>query len=398
VLLGVDTMIDEELSEMIALVMFDDIEMVDMTVAGQFRGKAEAVALEAVGVALGPGAALISPLADVLELDAEERGVKIIEAAIEAEGVHRAFQGSVIAHAANGQFDVGAIGNEGATVAKGAEIFLDDEAGANRVAEFALLEAAAVSVDGLGVIFNDPELVLFGDGADGLHVGAMAVEMHGNDADGARRDGGFDLRGIDIVGDRVGIDEHSFAAGNPDGFGGGEKSVGGGDHFVAGLDTEGEKGEPESVGAGVQADGMLHAKILGQLLFKASESGAHNISLAFHDGMEGVVDFAFDAVVLTGVAVKRNFQFCRYCGRRHSILLAGEKSGSKGSWRSSEARHGGWSDCLLMSRMVPESDYSSRADLLYPEFGNPALKRFNDVNAGSQGRVPVSSLRRRKGP
>jgi hypothetical protein len=38
VLLGVDAVIHEELSEMVALVMFDDIEMINMTIAGQFRG------------------------------------------------------------------------------------------------------------------------------------------------------------------------------------------------------------------------------------------------------------------------------------------------------------------------------------------------------------------------
>jgi len=68
---------------MVALVMFDDVEMEDMTVARQFLGELEAVTFEAIGVALGPGAALIGPVRDVLKLDTQERGVEIIEAAVE---------------------------------------------------------------------------------------------------------------------------------------------------------------------------------------------------------------------------------------------------------------------------------------------------------------------------
>jgi len=56
---------------------------------------------------------------------------------------------------------------------------LDDEAGADGIAELALFETIAVGINGLRVVFHDPEFVLLSDGADGLHIGAMAVEMHG---------------------------------------------------------------------------------------------------------------------------------------------------------------------------------------------------------------------------
>jgi len=71
----------------------------------------------------------------------------------------------------------------------------------------------------------------------------------------------------------VGIDEDGLASSNPDGLGGGEEGVGGGDDFVARLDAQREKGEPESVGAGVQADGMLHSKVLGSSFSKRARAG-----------------------------------------------------------------------------------------------------------------------------
>ena len=334
VLLDVDAMVNQELRQMVTLVVFDDVEMVDMTVARQFLGELEAGALEAIGVALGPGAALIGPAGDVLELDTQERGVEIIEAAVETERVHRTLERAMVTQTAHGLFDVGTIGNEGAAVAEGAEVFLDDEAGADGIAELALFETIAVGVDGLGVVFHNPEFVLLSDGADGLHISTMAVEVHGDDADGARGDGGFDLRGVDVVGDRVGIDEDGLAPSNPDGLSGGEEGVGGGDDFVARLDAQREKGQPESVGAGVQPDGMLHSKVLGEFLFETSEGGAHDIGLAFHDSVKGVVDFFLDAVVLAAVAVKRYFQFCRCRGRRHGILLENaEAKASRGVLR-----------------------------------------------------------------
>ena len=59
------------------------------------------------------------------------------------------------------------------------------------------------------------------------HVGALAVEVDGDDGLGLLGDGLLDLLGIDVLGLGVAIDEHSCGAGDPDGFGGGEEGVGG---------------------------------------------------------------------------------------------------------------------------------------------------------------------------
>ena len=52
----------------------------------------------------------------------------------------------------------------------------------------------------LRAILDHPELVLARDRHDRIHVGRLPVQMHRDDADGARRDRGLDRRGIDREG------------------------------------------------------------------------------------------------------------------------------------------------------------------------------------------------------
>jgi len=67
--------------------------------------------------------------------------------------------------------------------------------------------------------------VLFRDLADGLEIGAEAVEVNRDDRLGARRDRGFDLGRVDVLRLRIAIDEDRLGAGDPDRFGGGEEGV-----------------------------------------------------------------------------------------------------------------------------------------------------------------------------
>src|SRR5271165_6351388 len=99
--------------------------------------------------------------------------MEIIQAAVETEGVHGALRRAMVAQPPDRLFDIVAIGDEGAAVPKCAEVFLDDETGANRITQLSLLKAISVGIDGLRVIFHHPELMLLGDPADRLHVRAV---------------------------------------------------------------------------------------------------------------------------------------------------------------------------------------------------------------------------------
>ena len=56
----------------------------------------------------------------------------------------------------------------------------------------------------------------------------------------------------------IAIDEHRRRAGDPDGFGGGEKRVRMRDDLVARPDAQRHQRQPDRVGAVADADGVLH--------------------------------------------------------------------------------------------------------------------------------------------
>ncbi len=111
------------------------------------------------------------------------------------------------------------------------------------------------------VVLDHKELVLIGNLADGLHVRALSVQMDGDNRFRARRDGGLDLGGVEVVGLGIGVHKHGSGAGNPDCLGGGEECVGGGDALVARANAKGEESEPERVGTAIDPDGVLQAVI-----------------------------------------------------------------------------------------------------------------------------------------
>ena len=121
-----------------------------------------------------------------------------------------------------------------------------------------MLEAAAVGVDGLGVVLDDEAACgPVGDGLlNGRHVGALAVEMHGNDGLGLGRDGRLDEVGPDALGVRTAVYEHRGGPGDPDRLGGREKGVGVCDHLVAGPDVQRHQCQPDRVGAVAQANSV----------------------------------------------------------------------------------------------------------------------------------------------
>ena len=71
-----------------------------------------------------------------------------------------------------------------------------------------------------------------------IGVGGLAIQAHRHDRPGARRDGGFDQRSVDVAGVGLDVDEDRLAAEQHDHLGGGGKSERRGDDFVARLDRK----------------------------------------------------------------------------------------------------------------------------------------------------------------
>src|SRR6202142_1326453 len=104
-----------------------------------------------------------------------------------------------------------------------------------------------------------------GDGLDCTHVRRAAVKMHRNDRAGARSDGAFDLRGIEVRGCGIDVHKHRPRSAVGDGFRGGQKRVRAGDHFIARLHSESQQTEMERGGAGAERDAVLRAAIVCEL-------------------------------------------------------------------------------------------------------------------------------------
>ena len=108
---------------------------------------------------------------------------------------------------------------------------------------------------GLAAVFDDGQLVTFGDAADGGHVCSVAVEMHRHDRPGLRRHGCGARSRIDRQ--RVGLDVND----SRDGSAGDDRESRecrrhrGNDYFVARSDVERAQRERDTVGAVADANG-----------------------------------------------------------------------------------------------------------------------------------------------
>src|SRR6266571_6822114 len=117
----------------------------------------------------------------------------IVETAIESEAVDGAAKGAVVAQPSDFRRDVFAVGDHGAAVPVGAEVFLNDEARRHRLAQLALPEARAVGVNGLGTVLYHPQPVTARERVYGLHIGALAVKVDRDDSHRPGREGACDF-------------------------------------------------------------------------------------------------------------------------------------------------------------------------------------------------------------
>jgi hypothetical protein len=136
--------------------------------------------------------------------------------------------------------------------------------------------------DGLRRVLDDGEVVTLRDHHDGRHVGRVSAEMHGQNRFRSRRDGRFDLVGIDRVLSVV-IDEHRPAARHDDGADARHERVRSGDDFVARADAGRAERQDERIGAGSHADGVRQAGQGGESLFEFLDRPAQREVAGLHD-------------------------------------------------------------------------------------------------------------------
>ena len=124
----------------------------------------------------------------------------------------------------------------------------------------------------MGGVFDDFEVVGFGEALDALHVADLAAVVDGHDGDDFAAGGefGFDPAlgvgdiEIEVVGPAIGQDGASAEV--ADDFGRGGEGHGGHQDALAGFETDGFEGQVEGGGAGVQGDGVLLIRGKQQIL------------------------------------------------------------------------------------------------------------------------------------
>src|ERR1035437_763146 len=149
---------------MLRLLRLDDIQMIDVVVTRRLVRKMDVGGVaQARGVARGPLAAQDVPIVEVLQLGAEHSGLQVVQAAVIAHAVAGSFAGPVVAQLADQAVHILVVCDDRAALAKTAEVLLNDEAGAYRVAQFTDSEAISAGADPLRIVFHDQKTVPIGD-------------------------------------------------------------------------------------------------------------------------------------------------------------------------------------------------------------------------------------------
>ena len=158
-------------------------------------------------VALGHLLALLHFFVEDGELGQQYGGLQGIQAAVHAHA--DVVIAPVLPVPGNLAHDLGQFvvaGKDGAAVAVAAQGFAGEEAGAGnggQVAAFAALVRGAKALRG---VFDHGDAVPGRYGVDGVVIGALAIQAHGDDGLGMRGDGGFDAGGVQVQ--RVGVHVH----------------------------------------------------------------------------------------------------------------------------------------------------------------------------------------------
>ena len=95
----------------------------------------------------------------------------------------------------------------------------------------------------LSRIFQYENFKFFGNRTNRIHIRGTAIKMDRNNRTRSRRDGPFNLPGIEIGSGRIDIHEHRPRAAVRDCLGGSEKCVRTGDHLIARLNTQRQQAE-----------------------------------------------------------------------------------------------------------------------------------------------------------
>ena len=160
------------------------------------------------------------------------------------------------------------IGDHDAAIAVSSQIFPGVKTKSRGVSQRSNPLALVARAMSLAGVFDHHQPVLVGKLSDGIHVGGVPVQMHGNNGFGAARDGSLDRLYVQRV--RVWIDVHQYRCGPGMRYAerGGDEAVGRSDDLVARANVESPQRQLEGRCAGVHTDRIGRVTESGKLLLE----------------------------------------------------------------------------------------------------------------------------------
>lgn len=194
----------------------------------------------------------------------------------------------------------------------------------------------------MGSIFDNGDLEFLGDLLKRIHVGALAIQMNGQDGRqilwAVRAKTLADEVGVEVECAGIDVHENGRGPGAHDRASRGEEAERGGDNRIARLDSGGHQREPESFGSGGAAGGCSGSGERGDFALEGLDFRTENESLGVADASDRGQNLVAKAIVLAAQieerdGVKRAGSWCR-CGFHAVDSSRGlERTGRRPFWK-----------------------------------------------------------------
>ena len=183
------------------------------------------------------------------ELYAQDGSLHRVQPAIDSQQLVFVLGAAAVdAHQLEACGDSIVIGGDHAAVTAAAQVLGREEAEAADRADAAGHSAFVFRADGLGCVLDYRKIVLRGDCLDGIHVRRQPKQVDWDDRLGTGRDRRFQSGRIEIVGNRIDIDEHGPRIQTRDRTSRSHKRERRSNNFVAGTDTERHQRQQQGIG------------------------------------------------------------------------------------------------------------------------------------------------------
>ena len=200
--------------------------------------------LEGIEVPARDRSTPVVPRLQPAELDAQPRGLELVEPRVEALDLGLAAAPPPVgAKQADVIGELGIAGGHGAAVAEGPEVLDRVEREPCRPGQTPGAVSRRAGAVSLGGVLVEEDSMAFGHLPQRLHRREAAEEVHGKDRPGPLGDGRLDRRGIHVVGDRIDVGADRCRSDQRHRHPGGDGRVGRDDDLVARADALGPQDE-----------------------------------------------------------------------------------------------------------------------------------------------------------